>query len=65
MISAPAGAGAVLDDDRLIGARRRAGAVDHPHVGERDHRGVDRNVLAHGVRELGPAGGRLCACRVR
>ena len=27
----------VLDDDRLPLARRRTGAVDHAHVGQRDH----------------------------
>ncbi len=37
---------AVLDHHRLIFARGRARAVDQPHVRQRDHRRVDRDVVA-------------------
>ena len=39
---------AVAQDQRLILARRRAGAVDHAHVGQRDDRRFDLDVGASG-----------------
>ena len=52
---------AAADDEGLVRPRRRTCAVDHPHVGQRDDRGVDLDEAAHGVAVLrlsGNQGGR-------
>ena len=43
---------AVAQDDRLAFTRRRAGAVDDAHIGERDHGCIDLDEIADGVAEL-------------
>ena len=55
--AADRGDDAVVEDQRLILARRRAGAVDHARVGQRDERRIDRHIGADG----GESVGRCCA----
>ena len=43
---------ATLDDDRLVRARRRAGAVDDANVGQRHDRRVDLDEATDGIAEL-------------